>query len=65
MSDSKLKPFRLEQFRTAHSEPAGLIVLELAQNDGVGCQFSMSASMAQQIVKSLQEQISRTHGRLN
>jgi hypothetical protein len=65
MSDNERKPFRLEKFRTARSEPAGIIVLELAQNDGVGFQFSMSAPMAQQIVESLQDQISKTHDKLN
>jgi hypothetical protein len=65
MENAIPQPFRLEKFRTAHSNPAGYIVLEMAQEDGVGCQFSMSVQMAQQIVKSLQDQISKTQRNLN
>lgn len=55
---------RVDKFRTAHTEPAGIIVLELAQDQGAGFQFSMTHSMAKQIVKSLQDQISKTKGKL-
>lgn len=67
MSDRDREPtaVRVERFRTAHSEPAGIIVLELGANQGVGYQFSMTLSMAQQIVKSVQEQISKTKGKLS
>lgn len=56
---------RVDKFRTAHTEPAGLIFLELAQDEGAGFQFAMTHSMAQQIVKSLQDQISKTKGKLS
>jgi hypothetical protein len=64
-TDHETTAVRVERFRTAHSEPAGIIVLELAQNQGAGYQFSMTLSMAQQIVKSLQDQISKTKGKLS
>jgi len=64
-SDSATNAFRVDKFRTAHSEPAGIIVLELAQDNGAGFQFSMTHTMAQQIIKSLQEQIAKTKGKLN
>ena len=64
-SDQETPGIRVEKFRTARSEPAGVIVLELAQNDGVGFQFAMTLPMAQQLVKSLQDRISDTKEKLN
>lgn len=56
---------RVDKFRAAHSEPAGIIALELAQDQGACYQFSMTLSMAQQIVKALQDQIDKTKGKLS
>ena len=63
--DQKTPGIKVDKFRTAHSEPAGIIVLELANDEGVGFQFAMTHSMVQQVVKSLQEQLTKSKGKMN
>ncbi len=64
-NDTKMPGIKVDKFRTAHSEPAGIIALELASDGGASFQFAMTHSMAQQIVKSLQDQLSKSKGKMN
>lgn len=64
-NDQNTPGIKVDKFRTAHSEPAGIIVLELANDKGAGFQFAMTHSMAQQLVKSLQDVLSKSKGKMN
>lgn len=64
-NDQKTPGMKVEKFRTAHSEPAGIIVLELANDQGASFQFGMTHSMVQQIVRSLQDELSKSKGKMN
>jgi len=63
--DKKTPGMKVDKFRTAHSEPAGVIVLELANDQGASFHFGMTHSMTQQVVKSLQEQLSKSKAKMN
>lgn len=64
-NDQKTPGIKVEKFRTAHSEPAGIVVLELANDQGASFQFAMTHSMVQQVVKSLQDQLSKSKSKMS